>query len=291
GIRTVVQLSDKSDIPSPSSCTEKHLNEFLVNYSKHAPIGMYCETFDKFASYVNEGKAKQNGNEYEEFMMVAKVGQYARLAVESLKRLDKWKINGDYASRSIEKSDGVIHQRNRRGYLLHLVIKPGFEEGVPQALLYYYLYTCEKIKTAKDPKITDCCRPAIIFFFDGYVLFLYGAVITHQVSVQPLIRPIDLMADDARSELSAILYALDKSLGELDNYYDKARGRGDELEQIVHFPIIRYENLNVEKYKFNSENMKNIELAEQYMKIWYEDEYEDVVRNVFPILDGLRFHE
>uniref|UniRef100_T1J9K1 Uncharacterized protein n=1 Tax=Strigamia maritima TaxID=126957 RepID=T1J9K1_STRMM len=62
------------------------------------------------------------------------------------------------------------------------------KNGVTQALSYYYCYTSEKIKTAKDPKITDCCHPAIIFFFDGYVLFLYGAVITHQVSVQPLIK-------------------------------------------------------------------------------------------------------
>uniref|UniRef100_T1J201 KY-like immunoglobulin-like domain-containing protein n=1 Tax=Strigamia maritima TaxID=126957 RepID=T1J201_STRMM len=168
------------------------------------------------------------------------------------------------------KCDGVIHQRNRKEYLLHLLIKPAFKEGVPEALSYYYRYTCEKIKTAKDPKITNCCHPAIIFFYDGYVLFLYGAVITHQVSVQPLIRPIDLMAVDALIEFSAVLYALDKSLGELDNFYDK------EQEQIAHFPIIRYTNL--EEYEFKRENMKNIVPAEEYMKIDYEDG-EQVVRD------------
>uniref|UniRef100_T1IH33 PH domain-containing protein n=1 Tax=Strigamia maritima TaxID=126957 RepID=T1IH33_STRMM len=290
GLRTVVQVSDKPGIPKPSSCTEKHLKEFFVNYSDCAPIGMYCETFDMFDTYVNEGKTKKNGNE---FMIVAndlirkakkaangdyigsEVGQYASLVVETLKRLDKWKIEDDTittasGSTSGIKCDGVIHQRNRKEYLLHLLIKPAFKEGVPEALSYYYRYTCEKIKTAKDPKITNCCHPAIIFFYDGYVLFLYGAVITHQVSVQPLIRPIDLMAVDALIEFSAVLYALDKSLGELDNFYDK------EQEQIAHFPIIRYTNL--EEYEFKRENMKNIVPAEEYMKIDYEDG-EQVVRD------------
>uniref|UniRef100_T1JFF9 Uncharacterized protein n=1 Tax=Strigamia maritima TaxID=126957 RepID=T1JFF9_STRMM len=104
---------------------------------------------------------------------------------------------------------------------------------------------------------------------DGYVLFLYGAVLARQISVQPLIRPIDLMAENAHSELSAVFYALDKSLGELDKYYDvcydNQSGQGDVQQSIAYFPIVKY--TNCVKYNFQLGQMKNIAEAKEYMKI------------------------
>uniref|UniRef100_T1J4D4 cyclin-dependent kinase n=1 Tax=Strigamia maritima TaxID=126957 RepID=T1J4D4_STRMM len=253
---------------------------------------MYCETFDKFDGYVKEG------NKDEKFMIIAGdlirnakeaakgtyVGDeagYVSEVYKSLEKFGKWKIikqnitnvsrsgsgsgldpGSDAGNKSKVKSDGIIHQSNKRGYLLHLEVKPAFSTGIPQALIYYHRYTSLKIKSK------GCSHPAVIMLLDGYVLFLYGAVLAHQISVQPLIRPIDLMAENAHSELAAILYALDKCLGELDkfydDYYDNQSGQGDKQQSIAYFPIIKYAN-RVE-YNFQQSLMKNIVEAKEYMK-------------------------
>uniref|UniRef100_T1IM59 Protein kinase domain-containing protein n=1 Tax=Strigamia maritima TaxID=126957 RepID=T1IM59_STRMM len=229
---------------------------------------MYCETFDKFDGYVKEG------NKDEKFMIIAGdlirnakeaakgtyVGDeagYVSEVYKSLEKFGKWKIikqnitnvsrsgsgsgsgldpGSDAGNKSKVKSDGIIHQSNKRGYLLHLEVKPAFSTGIPQALIYYHRYTSLKIKSK------GCSHPAVIMLLDGYVLFLYGAVLAHQISVQPLIRPIDLMAENAHSEAA----------------------KGDKQQSIAYFPIIKYAN-RVE-YNFQQSLMKNIVEAKEYMK-------------------------
>uniref|UniRef100_T1IRQ2 Protein kinase domain-containing protein n=1 Tax=Strigamia maritima TaxID=126957 RepID=T1IRQ2_STRMM len=294
-LRAIVKLTEHGKIKHPSSCTERDLTEFYVNYSYRAPIGMYCETFDKFEDYVKEEDSKKDKYEIaaSDLIRIAKEAakgtyiahekNYADLVRESLKQFGEWDVAqenitkashsgsgiGSHDDKSRVESDGIIYQTNNRGYLLHLEIKPAFSKGIPQAMTCYHRYTCKKIKTASDKKIAACIHPAVIMFFDGYVLFLYGAVLAHQISIQPLIRPIDLMADNARSDLSAVLFALDKSLKELDEYYDVYYAnapdwRGDQQESIAQFPIIKY--TNCVGYKFDKSLMKNIVEAKKYMK-------------------------
>uniref|UniRef100_T1JIG0 Protein kinase domain-containing protein n=1 Tax=Strigamia maritima TaxID=126957 RepID=T1JIG0_STRMM len=127
------------------------------------------------------------------------------------------------------------------------------------------------------PKVSLSCKhgtyPSFLLFFDGWILFVFGAVMPSRTIVRSLIRPIDLTADDAAADVAVFLFALEKSFQCLDNYY------AAEDHPNVNLPIIMGAEDKITDRRPKKDYMKNSKSHMEKLPIFESAKFEghDVV--------------